>query len=192
MEFIRVFISFVWFLWYKVTVPLYISWLISVTRIKCFLRDKNHIFKHYWDESRTLISLNAHPNFMARSSFLPHCHLLWSQPWPRIHLQGTHYFHLEIGIYPFLPTLLLHTPWCRTLFEKLIVTQLVKKYPFLQNPNIHYCVHTSLPLDPILSQLNPVCPIDPYHPKVHLNIIRLPMPRFSQWSLSSGFPTKTL
>jgi len=25
----------------------------------------------------------------------------------------------------------LHTPWCRMLFEKLIVTQLVKKYPAL-------------------------------------------------------------
>jgi hypothetical protein len=33
----------------------------------------------------------------------------------------------------FLPYLL--TPWCRTLFEKLIVTQLVKKYPaFFMKP----------------------------------------------------------
>jgi hypothetical protein len=63
---------------------------------------------------------------------------------------------------------LLLTPWCRILFEKLIVTQLVKKYPaFLWNPKVHYPVHTSPPLDPILSQLNPVRPIDPYLPKVH-------------------------
>jgi hypothetical protein len=30
------------------------------------------------------------------------------------------------------------TPWCRAFFEKLIVTQLVKKYPFLWNPKVHY------------------------------------------------------
>jgi hypothetical protein len=60
------------------------------------------------------------------------------------------------------------TPWCRILFEKLIVTQLVKKYPaFLWNPKVHYRVHTSPPPDPILSQLNSVRPIDPYLPKVH-------------------------
>jgi hypothetical protein len=67
------------------------------------------------------------------------------------------------------------TPWCRILFEKLIVTQPVKKYPaFLWNPKIHYRIHTSPPLDPILSQLNPVRPIDLYPPEVHLNVILPP------------------
>jgi hypothetical protein len=31
-------------------------------------------------------------------------------------------------LFTYLLTYLL-TPWCRTLFEKLIVTQLIKKYP---------------------------------------------------------------
>jgi hypothetical protein len=83
------------------------------------------------------------------------------------------------------------TPRCRILFEKLIVTQFVKKYPaFLWNPKVHYRVHTSPPLDPILSRLNPVRPIDPYLPKVHLNVILLPTPRSSQRSLTFGPPNQ--
>jgi hypothetical protein len=53
-----------------------------------------------------------------------------------------------------LACLLTHslTPWCRTLFEKLIVTHLVKKYPaFLWNPHnhvhkrIHYMLKKIMP-----------------------------------------------
>jgi hypothetical protein len=57
-----------------------------------------------------------------------------------------------------------------------------KNPAFLRNPKVHYRVHTSPPLNPILSQLNPVRSIDLYLPKVHLNVILPPAPRSSQWS----------
>jgi hypothetical protein len=41
----------------------------------------------------------------------------------------------------------------------------------LWNPKVHRRVHKSPPLDPTLRQLNPVRPIDPYLPKVQLNVI---------------------
>jgi hypothetical protein len=56
-----------------------------------------------------------------------------------------------------------------TLFEKLIVTQLMKKNPTLWNPKVHHRIHKSPQLDPISNQPNPFRPIDPYLPKVHLN-----------------------
>jgi hypothetical protein len=79
------------------------------------------------------------------------------------------------------------------VFEKLNVTQLVKKYPtFLWNLKVHHRVHTSPPLDPILSQLNPVRPINPDSIRSILMLssrLRLGLP---SGLLPSRLPTKTL
>jgi len=87
----------------------------------------------------------------------------------------------------------LFTPWYSILFEKDTATQLVKKYPaFLWNPKVHYRVYKSPPLDSVLSQLNPVRPIDSYLPKAHFILsshLRLGLP---SGLLPSGLPTKTL
>jgi len=76
------------------------------------------------------------------------------------------------------------------IIEKLIVTKLFKKYPFLWNPKFQYRVHKSPSLDRNLSQPNSVRPIDPYLPKVHLNVILSPMSRSFQWSLTFGPPNQ--
>jgi hypothetical protein len=99
------------------------------------------------------------------------------------------------GAYGYLLTYLLTYSLTHSMVQDIIWKadshSACQKYPaFLWNPKVNHRVHESPPLDPILSQLNPVCPIDSYLPKVHLNVILPPTPRSSQWSLAFGPPNQ--
>jgi hypothetical protein len=67
---------------------------------------------------------------------------------------------------------------------------LSKNLTSLWNPKFHYRVYKSPPLEPMLIQPNPVGTIDPYLPKVQLNVILPPTPRSSQWSLAFRPPNQ--
>jgi len=93
----------------------------------------------------------------------------------------------------FVPDLSFLTPWCRILFEKLTVTQLVKIHPaFLWNQKVYYRVHKCPPLFHVLSQKNPLHIIPPHFLKIHSKIILLPTPTSYDGLFPLGFPTDIL
>jgi hypothetical protein len=62
----------------------------------------------------------------------------------------------------------------------------------LWNTKVHHRVHKKSPLDPLLSQLNPVLPTDTNLPKVQLMLFSHPRLGLPSGPLTSGLPTKTL
>jgi hypothetical protein len=107
--------------------------------------------------------------------------------------------------YRTIPRFLPHTcEACKTFSNStpythvLILLTYLLTYSMLQDilwkadsySRVHYRTHKSPPPDPILSQTNRVRLIDPYLPKIHLNIVLPPTPRSSQLSFPSGLPNQ--
>jgi hypothetical protein len=84
------------------------------------------------------------------------------------------------------------TPLTRLTIQKLTVAQLAKKLPILCNPNVHFRVHNSDPLDCTLSQLNPVHILKFHFFKIYINSISPARPKVSEDSFPLPFSVQNL
>jgi hypothetical protein len=98
----------------------------------------------------------------------------------------------DLGI-PTYTCIYLLTPWCRIVFEKLIVNQLFKQQPafFMEAEGSLWRSQKST-TGPHPATTESSSPDLSLIPKVYLNVILPPMPSLPSGFLPSGLPTKTL
>jgi hypothetical protein len=84
------------------------------------------------------------------------------------------------------------SPWSRVLLEKLIVTQLVKKFPNFYGIQRFITYSQGPATCPVLIQTNPAHTFPPYFPKIHSNIIFPSTPWSSKLSLPLRFSNKNV
>jgi hypothetical protein len=116
--------------------------------------------------------------------------LLWTQWWESSgSIIAGNFFTVRITVYL--------TPWIRVLLEKLVVTQLVKKYPAIYGTRKFITVFTRAHHRvPILSQMHQVYNFLPYFSRIHFNIILptsldLPSGLFPRYCFQWAFPVQT-
>jgi hypothetical protein len=141
------------------------------------MRDKRDRLCKIWSFHSRYFKIISGSHHLHDSWAIP---MLWSnQLW---WIETEHWFLTLIVISLLLLLMELSPSWRAT---NSAVTQ---EFPsILWKPKVHYHVHKSPPLVPILSQINQIHTITSYLCKIHFNIVHPPMP----WS-SPGFPTSIL
>jgi len=85
------------------------------------------------------------------------------------------------------------TPRSTVPHGQLTVFVLHMKSPIIYRPpEVHYCVHSILPLAPILSRMSPIHTLPNYFFNIHFNIILPCTPDLPSGLFPSPFPTKML
>lgn len=98
------------------------------------------------------------------------------------HQQRPKIIHWETRIKLFIPVWSVNNVG-QSVLEKLLVAMLARKTPPFMKPKVVYCVHVNPPLDPFLSQINPVHNFTPCFFKICFNIILPSSSSCSKWSV---------